>query len=68
MTKDDNTAVSVRMPQEWLDRMDALVDVLAQEPELAGVIGVTRSMVIRRAILLGMEHLEAQHGLDESTV
>lgn len=53
------TATSLRLPQDILDRADRLVPKLEHNPELrAGAGEVTRSVVLRLALLLGLDELE----------
>lgn len=53
--------VSMRLPDEVTRRADALVEALAERDEFrAAAGGVTRSTVIRLAILRGLDALEAE--------
>ena len=64
MAKD--TPISLRIPEAMLDRAEALVPLLADDPELAMVLGgkVTRSTVLRVALLRGIKALEADFATD----
>ena len=53
--------LTVRVPQALVDRLDALVPLLADAPELATQANVTRSDVLRLCVLRGLEALEAEH-------
>ena len=51
---------NVRLPEETLARMDALIPPIAATPE--GAAGhVTRSYVLRRALAIGLTTLEEQY-------
>ncbi len=51
---------AVRLPDATLTRLDAPVPILAATPE--GAAGnMTRSYVLRRALAIGLDALEAQH-------
>ena len=58
-TVDDETLTSLRLPTSLLDRAAALVDDLKQQPQFS-VQRVSRSTVIRLALLLGLDALEAE--------
>lgn len=51
--------VSVRLPQELIDRAEALTKRLRQNPDNA-LMGLTRATVLRLAIAKGIDVLEAQ--------
>ena len=53
--------MTVRVPQALVDRLDALVPLLADVPELATKANVTRSDALRLCVLRGLEALEAEH-------
>lgn len=55
-------AIPVRLPEALVARLDALVPLLADEPELATKGNVTRSDALRLCVLRGLEVLEAEHG------
>lgn len=58
MTRKPLTAV--RLADDMLERLDALVPVLAATPE--GAAGnVSRSYVLRRALAIGLDALEEQY-------
>jgi hypothetical protein len=56
----DTTIITVRLPQSFVDRADALIDNLAREEESLLLGRVSRSIVLRLAVLRGLEALEAQ--------
>lgn len=53
--------LTVRVPQALVDRIDALVPLLGDEPELATKANVTRADALRLCVLRGLEALEAEH-------
>ena len=53
--------IPVRLPEALVARIDALVPLLADEPELATKGTVTRSDALRLCVLRGLEVLEAEH-------
>ena len=53
--------LTVRVPQALVDRIDALVPLLGDAPELATAANVTRSDALRLCVLRGLEVLEAAH-------
>lgn len=55
-------AIPVRLPEALVARLDALVPLLADEPELATKGTITRSDALRLCVLRGLEVLEAEHG------
>jgi hypothetical protein len=56
----DSTIITLRLPQSLVDRADALIDSLAQDEEALLLGRVSRSIVLRLAVLRGLETLEAQ--------
>ena len=52
------TATSMRLPQEWIDRADDLAEQLEDGGELAAFGTVTRSTVLRLALERGLGGLE----------
>jgi hypothetical protein len=56
----DTTIITVRLPQSFVDRADALIASLAKEEESLLLGRVSRSIVLRLAVLRGLEALEAQ--------
>lgn len=58
----DEIVMSVRIPKALAERLDALVDTLASGED-ATMTGerVSRSMMIRRALLEGVKALERRH-------
>lgn len=61
MADPDDVPTSIRIPRELMDRVDAVAVRLVDSPAVAAVTGgrVTRSAVIRRALELGVNALEA---------
>lgn len=55
------TPVNVRLPDTMLARLDALAPQVGAAAELATVVTVTRSDVLRLAVLKGLEQLEAEY-------
>lgn len=52
-------ATSLRLPQDVLERADRLIPKLQNSPELrAGAGEVTRSVILRLALLRGLDELE----------
>ena len=56
----DNLITTLRLPQSLIDRADALIDRLAEDEEALLLGRVSRSIVLRLAVLRGLEHLEQQ--------
>jgi hypothetical protein len=56
----DTVITTLRLPQSLVDRADALIDELAEGEEALLVGRVSRSIVLRLAVLRGLEQLEAQ--------
>lgn len=54
---------SVRLPDELIARLDALGATMSARPEVAALAGgtVSRSAVLRLAVLRGVEALEAEY-------
>ncbi len=53
--------LTLRIPEGMLERLDALVPVIASAPELATVATVKRSDVIRVCLLRGLAVLESEY-------
>lgn len=53
--------LTIRLPAGHIERLDALAPKVADAPELAMADGVTRSDVVRLAVLRGLEQLEAEY-------
>ena len=53
----NDSHVSLRLPTELTERLDALVDALQDDPQLCGA-RVSRQVVMRRALTIGVLHLE----------
>jgi hypothetical protein len=56
----DTTIITLRLPQSFVDRADALIADLAVDEESLLLGRVSRSIVLRLAVLRGLEALEAQ--------
>jgi hypothetical protein len=54
-------SVNLRLPQHMLERADALLPHAARAPELATAPSVTRSDVLRLAILRGLQVLDDEY-------
>jgi hypothetical protein len=52
---------SIRLPQELLDRIEALVPVVAADPVFAAFGRVGRSSVLRLSLVRGVESLEKRY-------
>jgi hypothetical protein len=59
-TMADSSIVTLRLPKSLLSRADALVPRLRENDELFVVGRLSRSVVLRLAVLRGLESLEAQ--------
>ncbi len=57
----DPTPSSLRLPPELLSRADVLLPLIAQDAELRTFGRVSRSSVLRLAVLRGLEALETQY-------
>lgn len=62
MPKATMRTIPVRLPPALIERLDALVPLAAGAAELATVGAVTRSDVLRLAVLRGLADLEAEFG------
>ena len=56
----DTTIITLRLPQSFVDRADTLIADLAVDEESLLLGRVSRSIVLRLAVLRGLETLEAQ--------
>ena len=56
----DTVITTLRLPRSLVDRADALIDRLAEDEEALLLGRVSRSIVLRLAVLRGLENLEAQ--------
>jgi hypothetical protein len=56
----DATIITLRLPKSLVDRADALIDELAEDEEALLLGRVSRSIVLRLAVLRGLESLESQ--------
>jgi hypothetical protein len=63
----DSSIITLRLPQALLDRADQLIDRLSRDEEAVLLGRVSRSIVLRLALLRGLEQLEGQHGVTPST-
>lgn len=62
----DARNLSIRVRQELVDRLQALVPYIAADPRLQALLGrCSRSDVARVALLKGVEQLEAEYGARE---
>jgi hypothetical protein len=52
---------SIRLPAAVLDRADVLVAILNRKPSLTALGPVTRSAVLRLAMIEGLDVLERRH-------
>jgi hypothetical protein len=62
----ESSIITLRLPQALLDRADQLIDRLARDEEAVLLGRVSRSIVLRLALLRGLEQLEGQHGVTPS--
>ena len=53
--------ISLRLPQEFFDRAEGLVDVIQDEPEYRYVPRLGTSFVLRLAIERGLDALEDEY-------
>jgi hypothetical protein len=56
--------VTVRLPEEWLKRAERLVAELRGDATLRATGRISRSSVLRLAVLRGLEALEAHYKVD----
>lgn len=56
----DATIITLRLPKSFVDRADGLIAQLAEDEEALLLGRVSRSIVLRLAVLRGLEALEAQ--------
>jgi hypothetical protein len=56
----DATIITLRLPKSLVDRADTLIDQLAEDEEALLLGRVSRSIVLRLAVLRGLEALEGQ--------
>jgi hypothetical protein len=54
----DSTVVTLRLPRAMLERADALIPKLRHDDELMMIGRVSRSIILRLALLRGLEVLE----------
>jgi hypothetical protein len=59
----ESSIITLRLPQALLDRADQLIDRLSRDEEAVLLGRVSRSIVLRLALLRGLEQLEGQHGV-----
>lgn len=52
--------VALRLPADLVERADALVNRVADDPQLAGLGRVTRSSVLRLALAKGLDVLDQE--------
>ena len=53
--------LSLRLTPDLIQRIDKLRPKIAKDPAVAGLTRVTRSVVVRRALLRGVEVLEQEY-------
>ena len=58
----DSTIVTLRLPKSLVDRADSLIPKLRDDDQMMVVGRVSRSIVLRLAVLRGLESLEAGTG------
>jgi hypothetical protein len=56
-----DTLLSVRMPADIVKRLDALIQLVAVDAMSQGFTRVSRSVVAKRALLEGLQVLEARY-------
>jgi hypothetical protein len=56
-----NTPTQLRLTQDLLERADALIAVMAADPEVRALGMPTRTAVLRLAIARGLQDLERQY-------
>ena len=56
----DTTIITLRLPKSFVERADTLIAQLAQDEEALLLGRVSRSIVLRLAVLRGLEALESQ--------
>lgn len=57
----NEVSTSLRLPEDFVKRADALIKRLGAVPEFAALGDVSRSKVLRLAIAKGLAALEAEH-------
>lgn len=62
MAREARSPINLRLPPALISRADALVSLAGAAPELAMAGTVTRSDVLRLAVLRGLADLEAEFG------
>ena len=53
---------TIRLALRDIERADALVDVLSRDPTIGGMAKVSRSAVLRIAVMMGLDMLEERYG------
>ncbi len=62
----DEVVTSIRLPREILNRFEELIPAMQVDSETALVFGkVSRSVVIRMALLRGLKALEGDFGIEK---
>lgn len=59
----DTMITTLRLPVSLLERADNLIEPLAEQEDALVIGRVSRSVVLRLAVLRGLEQLEAQTGV-----
>ena len=54
---------SIRIPEDFVRRADALARKLGKTPRFVALGEMTRSKALRLAIAVGIEQLEREHGI-----
>lgn len=62
MPEHNETPTTIRLPAEVLTRAEALVEVLQADPEAVKWGRISRSTVLRLAVVEGLKVLEQKHG------
>jgi hypothetical protein len=55
------TPVSVRVPEDLARRLDKLISKVGKDPDVATLGKVTRSSIVKLALLRGVAALEAEY-------
>ncbi|HEX7476515.1 MAG TPA: hypothetical protein VF331_01785 [Polyangiales bacterium] len=63
----DSSIVTLRLPKSLLSRADALIPKLRENSEIFVVGRLSRSVVLRLAVLRGLEAMESGAGLPRAT-
>ena len=58
--------IPLRLPPELVQRAEGLVPLVAMDPKVAAIGRVTRSSVLRMALVKGLASLERQYDPEQS--